>query len=125
MPSHHEDLRARLVALYAELAALTEPECSGQCERPRTCCEERYCLIAIEFARQNWDVELQPTWHPVLPLMGDDGCTAAPHLRPVCSAHTCEVCTYGRKRGDEVWTRRYDELMRTIADVEASASIGA
>ena len=112
------DLRERLVALYAELAALTELECSGSCARPRTCCEERYCQITLEFALSHWQVALQPTWHPALPLMGDDGCTAAPHLRPICSAHTCEMCAHGEKRGDPVWTARYNDIMRAIGEIE-------
>jgi hypothetical protein len=111
-------MRTKLVRLYAQLAAHTEPECSGRCERPRTCCDERYCSIAIEFAKAQWQVDLQSTWHPALPLMGDDGCTAAPHLRPICSAHTCEMCAHGTKRGDPVWTARYYEIMQAIAEVE-------
>lgn len=116
--------RTRLVALYAELAAHTEPECSGRCERPRTCCEERYCTIAMEFAKTQWHVDLTPTWHPTIPLMGDDGCTAAPHLRPVCTAHTCEMCNHGTKRGDPVWTARYNDIMRAIDEIEAKVFEG-
>lgn len=118
-------LRARLVALYAEVAALTEIECSGACERPRTCCEERYCLIAVDFAQSHWQIALQPTWHPALPLMGDDGCTAAPHLRPICSAHTCEMCTHGEKRGDPSWTARYNDIMHAIGEIELAVFDGA
>lgn len=110
--------RARLVALYAELAALTEPECLMHCERPMTCCEERYCSIAIDFAAEHWDVDLQPTWHAALPLMGTAGCVADPHLRPMCTAHTCDVCQYGAKRGDPAWTERYFALKAVIADLE-------
>ena len=113
------DLRARLIEHYAELAALTATECSGACARPRSCCEERYCDIAVDFAKTRWQVELQPTWHPALPLMGDDGCTAAPHLRPICTAHTCEICTHGEKRGDGAWTARYYAIMTAIAEIEA------
>jgi hypothetical protein len=111
--------RARLVALYAELAALTAPECAARCPRPHSCCERRYCLMAVDFARENWNTELPPTWHPSLPLMGPDGCTAAPHLRPMCTAHTCEICEHGCKRGDEAWTERYYELRGAIAEIEA------
>ena len=116
-----EELRQRLIALYAELAAHTEPECAGKggCARPFSCCEERYCAFAIEFARETWDVELPPTWHRALPLMGPNGCTAAPHLRPMCAAHTCEVSEHGCKRGDPTWTARYYALRDAIAEIEA------
>jgi hypothetical protein len=113
-------MRARLIGLYAELAAHTEGECSGACARPRSCCEERYCLIAIDFAKSHWRVDLPATWHPALPLMGDDGCTAPAHLRPICTAHTCEVCAHGEKRGDATWTLRYREIMQAIGEIEAA-----
>ncbi len=111
--------RQRLVALYQELAALTEPECLASCPRPMTCCEERYCLIAMEFAFEHWGVDLERTWHRALPLMGADGCTAAPHLRPICTAHTCDICEHGAKRGDPAWTERYWTLRDAIAELEA------
>ena len=113
-----DDSRRRLIALYAELAALTEPECSHSCEPPLSCCAESYCLDAIEFARQSWNVELQQTSHPVLPLMGAHGCTVAPHLRPMCAAHTCDITRFGGKRGDPLWTERYFKLQDAIADLE-------
>ena len=74
--------------------------------------------MAFEFARDRWGVELQPTWHRTLPLMGAAGCIAEPHLRPLCTAHTCETCEHGEKRGDPEWTRRYCELRDAIAAIE-------
>lgn len=118
-------MRARLIGLYAQLAAHTEGECSGRCARPRSCCAEQYCLIAIDFARTHWQVELPSTWHPALPLMGDDGCTAAAHLRPICTAHTCEMCAHGEKRGDAIWTARYRDIMQAIGEIEARVFEGA
>ena len=118
-------MRARLVELYAQLAALTQSECSGACARPRSCCEEKYCAFAIDFASKHWRVELSPTWHPALPLMGDDGCTALPHLRPMCTAHTCEMCEHGEKRGDPAWTAHYHEIMAAIGALEAVVFEGA
>lgn len=112
-------LRARLVALYAELSAHTEPECSGKCAKPFSCCAEKYCGFAMAFAQEQWNVKLVPTSNAQLPLMGSSGCTAAPHLRPMCTAHTCEICAYDQKRGDEAWTARYYELMEAISELEA------
>src|SRR3546814_1039588 len=107
------DGRRRLIALYADLAAHTEPECTGACARPMTCCQERYCEIAMDFAAEHWGVELQTTWHRALPLMGPDGCTVAPHLRPICTAHTCDICEYGAKRHrSEEHTSELQSLMR-------------
>jgi len=112
------DLRQRLQALYAELSAATAGECAAACTRPQSCCASLYCGIAIDFARSHWDVELVPTWHRSLPLMGPDGCTAAPHLRPLCTAHTCAISDFGCKQGDAGWTARYFTLVDAIAALE-------
>jgi len=114
-----DELRGRLIDLYAQLAALTRIECAGNCARPQTCCDEKYCAMAIDFAKSHWRIELEPTWHAALPLMGEAGCTAAPHLRPICSAHTCEICAHGFKRGDAAWTDGYYALLNAIAEIEA------
>lgn len=117
--ANEASLRRRLIGLYAELAAHTEPECAAHCAKPRTCCEAQYCALAIDHAKSHWHVDLVPTWHAALPLMGDDGCTAAAHLRPICTAHTCAVCEHGTKPGDPAWTARYQTLTRTIETIEA------
>src|SRR3546814_1029147 len=119
------DGRRRLIALYADLAAHTEPECTGACARPMTCCQERYCEIAMDFAAEHWGVELQTTWHRALPLMGPDGCTVAPHLRPICTAHTCDICEYGAKRHDPAWTERYYALRDAIAEDRKSTRLNS
>src|SRR5688500_11527219 len=103
-----EPKRQELVALYAALAAHTEPECASRCPRPPSCCEPGYCAIAVAFARDLWGVEPRPPWNATLPRGGPAGCIGAPHLRPVCAAHTCEGGEPGRKRGDDAGTRRYD-----------------
>ena len=91
-----DDLRRRLIALYAELGAHTEPECAGnRCPKPLSCCAPMYCDLASDFALEHWGVKLNPGWHPTLPFMGPTGCTVAPHLRPICTAHTCEVNEHG------------------------------
>jgi hypothetical protein len=56
-----EELRRRLISLYADLAAHTKPKCTSRCKRPFQRCEERYCVFAIEFARDDWGVDLQPS----------------------------------------------------------------
>jgi hypothetical protein len=114
-----DDLRRRLIALYAELGAHTEPECAGnRCPKPLSCCAPMYCDLASDFAREHWGVKLEPGWHPTLPFMGPTGCTVAPHLRPICTAHTCEVNEHGCKRGDEAWTNHYYDLLEEIGRIE-------
>jgi hypothetical protein len=77
-----------------------------------------YCDLASDFAREHWGVKLEPGWHPTLPFMGPAGCTVAPHLRPICTAHTCEVNEHGCKRGDDAWTSRYYDLLEEIQAIE-------
>jgi len=113
-------LRRRLIKLYAELAAVTTPECASACARPHSCCAPIYCQFAIEFAQANWGVALVPTGHGRLPLMGPAGCIAEPHLRPMCTAHTCAVSQFGGKPDDSTWTERYFALQEAIAEIETA-----
>jgi hypothetical protein len=70
------------------------------------------------YAQDKWGVTLERTDHPKLPLMGPNGCTAEPHLRPICTLHTCDVNSLGFKRGDEEWTRKYFEIRDEIESEE-------
>lgn len=52
---------------------------------------------------------------------GPDGCTAAPHLRPICTMHTCDVNSMGfkvRPAPDPEWTKEYFKLRGQIEDLE-------
>lgn len=94
--------------VFAELVAHTRPKC-GQCRIPHSCCHAEACEGTIELAKEIFGVDLQRTDHPTLPLMGSDGCTAAPHHRPICAVHVC-----GQHLKDDEWSERYWEL-REIA----------
>lgn len=113
-----------LVPLYAQMAALTVPECEKTCRAKFSCCSQEYCEAAITHAKENWGVILIPvngksiTGKP-LPLMGQDGCTAPPHLRPLCTLHTCEINSLGCKKGDPNWTRKYFTLRSKIEAAES------
>lgn len=74
--------------------------------------------MAINYAKQFWDVDLPVTDHDRLPLMGEQGCTAAPHLRPLCSIHTCEISNFGCKPNDKKWTDKYFGLRSEIEKIE-------
>lgn len=114
----------KLVSLYAKMAALTAPECQSTCKNPFSCCDQAYCEAAIQYAKDNWGVILTPVngkdarGQP-LPLMGDNGCIAPPHLRPLCTLHTCEINSLGCKKGDPNWTRKYFTLRSKIEAAES------
>ena len=106
--------RSRLIELFRQMAELTLPECKA-CRNPLSCCSPEYCHLTMQHARLHWQTELMPTeHHATLPLMGPNGCVAPPHLRPICTLHTCDVNSIGCKKGDPIWTRKYFELREEI-----------
>lgn len=109
--------QSRLVELYKEIADMTLPECRA-CRAPLSCCSPEYCEMAKEVAKDHWNVELVPTNHPRLPFMGPNGCTVAPHLRPLCSLHTCSVNSLGFKLKDKAWNKRYFGIREEIDNLE-------
>jgi hypothetical protein len=106
-----------LVKLYQEMADMTQPECAA-CPVPLSCCGPEYCNLAAKYALKDWGVVLQPTGHPRLPFMGPNGCTVAPHLRPLCAVHTCQINALAFKPGDQEWTDRYFRLRNQIEVIE-------
>jgi hypothetical protein len=107
----------QLVAAYQEMYEHTRPEC-GKCKVPFNCCSAAACDGTMAHALDQWDVTLPATGHPKLPLMGEQGCTAAPHLRPLCTVHQCDISASGNKANDPAWTERYYELRERINDLE-------
>jgi hypothetical protein len=111
-PKHQQ-----LIDLYAQMAAHTLPECR-RCFMPHSCCDQHYCESTIKHAQAKWGVELSRTGHAKLPLMGPTGCTAAPHLRPMCSTHACIIQSIGAKPNDAEWTAEYYRLHEAIQLLE-------
>lgn len=116
------NFRPELVKLYAEIAAHTKPECAKCCV-PNSCCAKEFCDMAADYAEKQWGETLQPTGHPTLPFMGPTGCVVAPHLRPICALHTCEINSVGVKRGDEAWTSVYFDLRNRIDEIELECGL--
>lgn len=114
---------AQLITLYKRMSDITAPECAAVCKLPHSCCSPEYCEATIEDAAHKWGTTLVRTDHPTLPLMGPDGCTAAPHLRPLCTFHTCEINGAGFKRNDpgDVWTTEYFKVREQIEALEFQA----
>lgn len=121
-PTTAEEMRAKLIELYQAMYKLTEPECSCSCKIPRSCCSPEYCEMTISYAKDRWGVELVKTDHARLPLMGDEGCVAAPHLRPMCTLHTCAINSLGFKPDDPEWNDKYFDLRGQIDALEMNLS---
>lgn len=109
----------RVIQLYKELYDLTEPECRQSCRIPQSCCSPEYCDMAEEWAKVRWGVDISSkrTSHPTLGFMSGVGCVLEPHLRPVCTKHTCQVNSLGFKIGDEGWTEKYFNIVNQLADM--------
>ena len=104
-----------IITLFQEMYELTHPECC-KCRIPYSCCSPEYCEMAIEYAKEDWDIVLERTGHPNLPLMGPNGCVAAPHLRPLCTFHTCGINSLGTS-GNQEWDQKYFDLRERIDDL--------
>lgn len=111
---------AKHADLFQKMADLTAPECAKNCTIPYSCCSPEYCELTIEIA-ENEGVNLERTDHPKLTLMGPNGCTAPPHLRPLCTLHTCAIASHGWKPGDPEWTKRYFSLRELIETAMADS----
>lgn len=103
----------KIVRLFRELADHTAPECANNCRIPHSCCDAVYCAMTEDYAR-NCGVELKHTDHPTLKFMGPNGCTVEPHLRPLCTYHTCAINGFGFKPNDPDWTAKYFKLRDEI-----------
>lgn len=111
------EINDELIQLYKEMSKHTAPECATACRVPHSCCSGFYCDIAESYAKEVWNVELKPIGqHPTLKFMSPEGCTVAPHLRPLCTMHTCDISSIGAKKNDPdlVWTARYFEIRTEI-----------
>ena len=110
----------KLVTLFQQMADLTAPECAGvgpgSCNVPHSCCDPMYCEIARDYAKDVYGLVLkeQPPNERGVFFLGENGCTVAPYLRPLCSVHICKINALGCKPGDPKWTKKYFRLRRTI-----------
>lgn len=114
----------------------TKPPQCGQCAGGRigSCCAGVFCREAQRRA-DDWGVRLQPVrdgleCYRALEqavgvrlidppfFAGSGGCIVPPHLRPICTIHTCEIAEQGCKPGDAVWTTKYFKLRDEIGKCE-------
>lgn len=100
--------------LWKDMADLTKPYCLEKCKIPRSCCSKENCWITMEYAREEFQIELKETENKEIPLLGKDGCTAEPYLRPFCTLHVCCISGLGFDPNDAEWTNRYFRLREEI-----------
>jgi hypothetical protein len=113
----------KLIQLYQQMSDLTAPECAGvgpgSCKCPHSCCDELACNITKDFALTQGVVlpEFPPNRKGAF-YLNESGCSVAPHLRPLCTMHTCSVNGLGFKPGDPKWTKDYFQLRGEIEKLE-------
>jgi hypothetical protein len=108
-----------LVQIYQQMSELTAPICANSCKNRFKCCDKVHCEAAEKHAKERYDIELKRTNHPELPFMGEWGCVVPPHLRPVCTLHTCMVAQLGFQPYDSAWNEKYFRLRAQIEILEA------
>lgn len=120
MPDDLPILYQKIAGITGSLCASGKDECAKFSDRKYRCCDHKYCEEAVRFAREKYGVELQRTNNPDLPFMGDNGCTVAPHLRPICAMHVCTWSWAPKSHieHDEQKSREYMELYYRIKDEE-------
>ena len=113
-------IESKLKKLYQEMYELTITECV-KCRAPLSCCSRDYCAITKEYAMDEWGVDLAEITMENNPknllFMSSRGCTVAPHLRPFCTLHTCDISGYGFLR-DKDKNDRYFALREKINKYE-------
>ena len=107
--------RQEVIDTMKALADFTWADCKMSCRTEYSCCDQGYCEAAAMYARDVWGVELERVNDDETPFLGGTGCIVEPHLRPMCTAHHCEICSAGFKRGNVEWTEEYYRL-RALAD---------
>lgn len=105
---------SELKQAWQRIADITNDKCKNACRVKLSCCSPEYCAMTIDYAKESWNVELPMMDHPTLPLMGAQGCTASPHLRPLCAMHVCEM-NYLK---DQTFAEEYFNLRERINDLE-------
>lgn len=120
---HRMSQREQLIEVYRQMYELTKPECDCSCPIPHSCCSPEYCEMAEKIALEHWGVDISSkrTNHPRLPFMSETGCVVEPHLRPLCTLHTCDINSFGFKMHpnfDPEWDKKYFDLRDQIDDLE-------
>lgn len=112
--------KEKLKDLYSQMHDLTLPECR-KCRAPLSCCDAVYCEASKQVQKEWGEGILAPNTHPTLPYMSVNGCVVPPHLRPLCTLHTCEINSLGFKKNDPEWTTKYFSIREQIDILELEA----
>ncbi len=112
----------RLKELFKQMADLTKKQCEKDCRSLTghigSCCSWEYCESAINIAKRDYGVDLVPTNHPSLKLMGENGCVAEPYFRPLCTLHICDRSLMDLKFSEEYFDLR-EKLMKKFLTIKS------
>ncbi len=114
----NESKQLEMIQLYQRMYEITVVKCKRCSKGAGTCCNVYACKLVEKFAKAEYGVTLMRTGHPTLLFMGSEGCIVAPHMRPVCTVHTCKTVQYGCDFEDKPWTADFYDLKKQIALLE-------
>lgn len=105
-----------LIEAYDVLSDLTRPMCDA-CPTPQEhrCCYREACQMAQMVAEGLWGERLEPDGDQLPYLTAGKGCSAAPHLRPHCTAYVCPEALAQACPEDQ---QEYADLRAYIARLE-------
>jgi hypothetical protein len=101
-----------IIQLYADMAAHTRDECA-KCPRPHSCCDNMYCDMATAEAEAAGLV-FPKSNNPKAYYLHEQGCIIPPHLRVLCTLHTCAINSWGTSGNDE-WDAKYFNIRKLIS----------
>lgn len=109
-----------LIAFYKELSDLTRPLCS-LCRVPFNCCSAEYCSLAKSWAKDRWNLDISSLAikNNKIPFLSKEGCLVAPHLRPICTLHHCQINSLGFFIGQKKLTNEYFSIREKIEELES------
>lgn len=101
----------KLKEAFNRLSEHTSSKC-GSCMIPYRCCTKENCQATKELALTLFNIHLEETG-TTLPFLGENGCTVAPHHRPICTVHVCEA-HFGK---DPEWDEKYWDLREETSNL--------
>jgi hypothetical protein len=123
-------LLLKATKLFQQMYDLTKAKCCGCTKRLRPfnnvgCCNVMYCEMADAYSGEHEPVPVDERVQTDIKYLRADGCILAPHLRPICTVHNCQINSLGFVPGDPGWTKRYFKLREKIDAVIGNACAGA
>lgn len=100
---------------FQQMADFTLGVCATSCKKIGSCCSIEYCEQAMETGKEQ-GVNYEPTGNKKLPMLDTttNTCIVAPHHRPLCTLHQCDIEAFGFIRNDQKATMTYYRMRESL-----------